>query len=210
MAKSYTQVSLYERCPFAYHCRYIERIPEPESVPLQRGKLVHDKIENYIKGKRKTLTDVHKKSKRLIDQMKEMNGGAEEFWHFNEQWEWQDDWSWLVVKVDSYGIPEEGTLRLVDWKTGKHYPNHKEQLHMYATAGFSTYDCNTVECIASYVDTGAAVVYRWKEFDYEQMKETWNLRIARLEVEKDWKMHPGHHCKWCSYGKSKGGPCSYG
>lgn len=210
MAKSYTQVSLYEKCPYAYHCRYVQRLKEPESEALERGKKTHDQIENYIKGKRKTLKDVHKTSKRLIDQMKDMEGGCEEFWHFDNQWNFVNDWSWLVIKMDAYGIPEDYTLRLVDWKTGKQWPNHREQLHLYATAGFSTYDCEKVEAIASYVDTGDMMLYIWTRDQHEEMKTAWENRIKKVEDERNFKMNPGHHCRWCAFGKGKGGPCSYG
>ena len=209
MAASYSQISLYERCAFAYHCRYKQKIKEPESEALKRGIKVHNKIEDYIKGKRKTLKDVSR-AKKFIDEIKKMDAKTEEFWHFNKNWEMVDDWNWLVVKVDAYCIPKEGILRLIDWKTGKPWPEHRSQLHLYATAGFSAYDCHTVECIASYVDAGSSIFYIFEEDEYESMKDTWSKRISRLEKEKKWKMNPGFHCKWCNFGKSKEGPCSYG
>ena len=209
MAKSYTQVSLYEKCAFAYHCRYVQRIKEESSPALERGIKVHEKCDDYLKGKRKTLKDVHPGSKRLIDQLKEMEAGSEEFWHYNSNWELVDDWDWLVVKMDAYCIPEEGILRLVDFKTGKMYPTHKEQLSLYATAGFSTYDCETIECIAAYLDNGTSLVYRWKENEYDRLRKNWTERINRIDAETKWKMNPGYHCKWCNYSKKKGGPCTY-
>lgn len=210
MAKSYSQISLYEKCAFAYHCKYIQKLDEPKSEALKRGIAVHNKIEEFLKGKRKTLNDMHPASSRFIKELKKLNADAEEFWHFNKQWELVEDWDWLVVKMDACCVPSDTVLRVVDFKTGKPYPTHKEQLHLYATAGFSTYDCEMVEAIAAYVDTGASVVYRWQEQEYEKMKSSWNKRIENLELEKDWKMKEGFHCKWCAFGKSKGGPCSYG
>ena len=111
MAKSYSQISLYEKCPFAYHCKYKQKLEEPKSDVLQRGIEIHDKIENFIKGKRKTLNKiVHPASKRLISQIKTLNPGAEEFWHLDKNWQLVDDWDWLVVKMDAYCIPQEGVL----------------------------------------------------------------------------------------------------
>ena len=210
MAKSYSQVSLYEKCPFAYHCKYKQKLSEPTSTALERGILVHDQIDEYLQGKRKKVPDMHKVSQQLIRDFKKLDAESEQFWHFDNKWNFVDDWDWLVVKMDASCIPSNGVLRLADWKTGNRYPTHKEQLHLYATAGFSTYDCHTIEAIAAYVDYGNICMYKWNEDEYERMKAHWNQRIGRLENEKQWQMNPGHHCRWCNFGKSKRGPCSYG
>jgi len=211
MAKSYTQVSLYEKCPFAYHCKYKQKIKEPMSPALERGIKTHDICESYLKSRIDELPGtIHKAAREYIKQLKEMDAASEEFWHLNSKWEMVDDWDWLVVKMDAYGIPKDSVLRVVDFKTGKPYPTHKEQLHLYATAGFSVYDCETVESVALYLDTGAAIIHRWKLKEYKEMCHHWNDRIFRLETEKKWMMTPGRHCDWCSNAKSKGGICSYG
>lgn len=210
MATSYTQVSLYEKCPFAYHCRYKQRLVEPSSPALERGIKTHEICDRYLKGDRKTLPkEIHPAARRYISKLKEMPGSSEEFWHFDRNWNLVDDWNWLVIKMDHYAMVSDRAIRLTDFKTGKMYPTHKDQLSLYAVGGFSAYDCDIVEAVALYLDTGQSLVYKWKDSQYDTLADSWEYRIEQLEKETKFEMKPGYHCKWCAWRKSRGGPCSY-
>ena len=63
MRLSYTKLSLYEFCPYAYRFRYIERIPIPFSPRLTVGAIVHSVLhrafERLRDGVRLTRADLH-------------------------------------------------------------------------------------------------------------------------------------------------------
>ena len=46
--QSFSSISLFQTCKFAYRCKYIDKIAEPTSLHLEYGKLVHECIEKGI------------------------------------------------------------------------------------------------------------------------------------------------------------------
>ena len=49
---SVSKIKLWKRCPQAYYYKYVEGIePRLKAVPLERGGLLHEMLENYYTGK---------------------------------------------------------------------------------------------------------------------------------------------------------------
>ena len=45
--------------------------------------------------------------------------------------------------------------------------------------------------------------------DYKALveREQWEARAQKMLDDKKLEPAPGYFCKWCAFGKSKGGPC---
>ncbi|NHN35512.1 PD-(D/E)XK nuclease family protein [Paenibacillus agricola] len=50
MIFSFSRLSLFEKCPFRFHCKYVLKMEEGTTKPLALGKAVHKAIESMISG----------------------------------------------------------------------------------------------------------------------------------------------------------------
>lgn len=209
MTASYSRVSLFEKCPQQYEYKYIQKLREPKSEALANGNARHDECERYLKGEIKRIPKTLVKIGPQLKRLKSLNALAEEWWNFDNKWNWQTKpFQWLVAKADAYCAPLPDMIEITDFKTGKKYPEHKKQLHLYATCALSMFECSSVIARADYVDLGESLVMEWGSDNLPAMQKSWNIRIARLEKAKTYKKNPGFYCKWCSFNTSKGGPCT--
>ena len=56
MRQSFTKLSLYEFCPWAYRYRYVERVPTPFAPRLVVGAIVHAVLKSFFERLRDGLT----------------------------------------------------------------------------------------------------------------------------------------------------------
>ncbi|MEN1970105.1 PD-(D/E)XK nuclease family protein [Lentibacillus sp. N15] len=47
---SFSRLSLYQTCPYRFYRKYVDKVPEPTTLPLALGKAVHKAIEDKMKG----------------------------------------------------------------------------------------------------------------------------------------------------------------
>jgi hypothetical protein len=50
MIFSFSRLSMFEKCPFRFHCKYVLEMEEGTTKPLALGKAVHKAIESMIAG----------------------------------------------------------------------------------------------------------------------------------------------------------------
>lgn len=74
---SYSEVSIYQQCPFRHKLAYIDGLSVFESSPyLDYGTIVHDAVENFLKGNPIDIDLVHEKLRAV---WKEKGFDTEEF-----------------------------------------------------------------------------------------------------------------------------------
>lgn len=209
MTTSYTKLSTFERCPYQYEAKYILKIKEPPSEALARGNAEHDKCERYLRGKLKRVPKTLEKIGPHLKRLKEFEAVPEQWWNLTDDWGWSDKkFQWLVAKLDAYCFPTDSEIEVIDFKTGKKYPEVRQQLNLYATCAMSIFDVDLCTAKAIYVDTGDVVTLSWDIDQYEAMKNSWTARVKRLESCKVFKKKPGFYCNWCIRHTSKGGDCN--
>lgn len=210
MSCSYSSISLYEECSFKYKCRKIDKLSEEKSDALVNGIEKHQLCEEYLKGDRKRIPKGVSNIGGALRRLKKFEAIPEEWWHLTSNWESTDSWSWLVGKVDAYCFPRDSVIEITDFKTGKKYPNHRDQLSLYATMGLSIYDVKRVVARADYIDTGSSISYSWEVDDLSQLQDGWTKRIEAVITAEEFEPNPGWYCQWCSFSRLKGGPCKRG
>jgi hypothetical protein len=117
-------------------------------------------------------------------------------------------------KVDCL-FPVDGTIVIIDWKTGKERPEDIKQLKGYATSTKFQFDVNAddIICIASYLDPEYKEnVYQFDDFDLIDFNsavklETQNMTDILSNVEKNIPMvkdnfplaESSNLCGYCNY-----------
>lgn len=217
MRHSYSAWQAYKQCPFKYKCRYIDHVPVGEpSEALVNGNKVHAAAEAFLKKETET---VHSKLMKFDTHLRKLRAMkslfVEQDMAFTYMWEpcaWDDPNAWLRMKLDVlYPLGLNGTF-VGDWKTGKVYPDHAEQLGIYALGCFKGLDSDVVMAEDWYCDTG--IKSKTERFDRNRdeklLQEMWEGRIRRMENDNIFAPTKNRLCGWCEYGKGKGGPCKHG
>lgn len=219
---SYSRLQTYEQCPLKAKFSYIDKIPYERGPAQIRGSEIHKMGEDFVMGKSRSLKPELKnyaeefKVAKSATKDKEAEVFVEQQWGLRQDWEptsWFGKDTWCRVIVD-LGIYHDGHIKLVDHKTGKPYANHKEQLELYAIAGFHKFpDAITANGEMWYLDQPQSEVPRLNvEFDradLPKLEKHWANRAKPLLADKRFAPRPGGHCRWCDYSKGKGGPCKY-
>lgn len=209
---SYSSLSCYESCPAKWKYSYIDQLPGQPSPAMARGSRLHSDCENFLKGTLMTLPWELAKSSLRINDVKTRGGKAEEVWLLNKDWTTTEDDPWIKAIIDAHWI-EGPVLYIRDWKTGREYPEHRDQLELYAVIGLCRFpETKRAEYGAIYLDTNhmsnEGSVLRGSMLD--QKREAWNKRAVRIFEDETYAPRPGPGCKWCDYSHNKGGPCQAG
>lgn len=211
---SYSSISTYLQCPADYKYSYIEKRPTEPSAAMMRGTRLHSLAEDYMRDPDKALNvpfDLRKIGLK-IHQMRNLNAEAEKTWLVDHNWEPTDDPDKARVKaiIDVHYLAEEGkVLHCYDYKSGRQYPSHYDQLDLYSILGLLQYpDAKRVESGAIYIDTGitGATGSMLREM-LPRAVERWEGDIVRMERDSVFDPAPGGHCKWCDHSVHNGGPC---
>lgn len=96
------------------------------------------------------------------------------------------------------------------WDTGK-YREHQEQREIYALSVFIMYpDVKTVFAEHWYTDAGVRYSDSYNRKDFEKLKREWEKKIKPMMNDTTFAPRPSSSaCRFCSFAKSKGGPCKY-
>lgn len=224
-AWSYTRLLDWEECPLKAKLKHLDKLKEPESPAMARGSAIHKEAEAYATGQlaklpeslklfKEEFTAVRKLSKRLL---------VEQQWGIAEDWS-STDWfdsdalkrglpkPWLRVVIDLGFKASAKLARMIDHKTGKIRDTHKDQLELYALAGFAQPEMKTVSEVSSelwYLDQGEIVEAKFKRKDAPDLQAKWRRRSLPMLADETFPACPGNGCRWCPFGKSKGGPCPH-
>jgi hypothetical protein len=213
---SYSSVTTYESCPAKWKYSYLDNLPYAPSAAMARGSRLHSDCEGYVKGELMVLPFELKKVALRIEDYKQKGAKAEEVWLLDRNWKpvGSPAMAWSKSIVDVHWFDSAGTvLHVCDYKSGREYPEHRDQLKLYATMGLCTFPAvKRAEYHALYLDGGhtsnEGALLRGDMLD-NSIKE-WTSRAIRIFEDKQFLPNPGGACKWCDYSAKKGGPCEAG
>jgi hypothetical protein len=211
---SYSAIARYKECPARYAYGYIMKLPDPPSAAMARGTRLHGLAESYMLDKKREVP-VHFELRKIgleLFRMRELGAIAEQTWMVNKDWEPTDDPEKAHVKaiIDVHYLTEDGgVLHCHDYKSGRAYPSHSDQLELYSILGLLRYpNAHRAESGAIYIDSGTTGA---DGSILRQMLPTlvrrWDADIGRMEDDVEFVPTPGSHCKWCAYASRTGGPC---
>jgi len=215
-AWSYSRWSRYHKCPAQYNYNVNLKLPEEKKYASERGTLIHAKCEEYVKGnipvptkEMKYFFDDFKVLRKSEGVLTEVDLSVTAGWGPSHSKDW--DHVWCRSKLDAVVPPQMGLTLGVDYKTGKFYESHHDQNKLYGTKLLVRYPEAKIAITEMwYLDTGHFIEDTWKRKDLPALKKYWEGEAMKMANDKKFKPSPGPHCRWCSYAKSKGGPCDEG
>jgi hypothetical protein len=210
---SYSSISTYESCPAKWKYSYIDNLPYKASAAMERGSRLHSDCEKFLKTASHVLPwELSKMGPKLQD-LKMKGAKSEETWCLDNKWQPDMDNPWIKAIVDVHWFEGEKVLHVRDFKSGREYPDHRDQLELYALIGLCYFpQVQRAEYGAIYLDTGhvsnEGAVIRGDMM--EQKISVWHNKAETMMADETFTPRPGGACKWCDYGASKGGPCQAG
>ena len=209
---SYSSISCYKECPAKYNFNYVLKMPSAPNAAMMRGTRLHGQAEDYMND-RERISPVPYDLKKIgltLHKLRNDGATAEVTWLVDENWEPVQDQEKARVKaiVDVHHTKED-VLYLYDYKSGRQYPSHFDQLDLYAVLGLLHYpSARRAETGAIYIDSGltGATGSMLREM-LDHSRQRWDADLTRMERDTGLDPTPGAHCKRCSYSKYNGGPC---
>lgn len=216
-AWSYSVVKQHEKCPLALRFRKIDRLPEPESEAQVRGHNIHAHLAHYLKNGT-WIPDAPNKPddqwKDDLDALRARGASPEEQVAFDKAWRrvaWYASDAFVRVVFDAI-ILEPDYIEVIEFKSGKIYPEHDQQKRLYALAAMKYH--------LSALMGGVRVLYIDLKVDGEPYAAR-RSSVPMLEVEFEnfsrdflqdtlYPAKPGPHCRWCHFRRTNGGPCEFG
>ena len=216
-AWSWSALSLYEECPARYKYAKIDKLPEPPSEHLERGRKVHKEAEDFLNGVG-PLTDNLVLFREEMESLKEAHPIVEQEWAYTKNWKptgWKV-WSgpqaaWLRVKLDAGVIYQDGHADVVDHKTGKNRGGYDDQMRLFALATALRYpEVKTVSTLLWFHDSGEEVVGDYQAATLKAEMADWEYRVKPMFTDTHFAPRPSRKCNWCPFSKGAGGPCQHG
>jgi len=212
-AWSYSRYNCYQTCPFQFKCKFIDKLPEEKSSQMERGLRIHKELEKFLNSEGALPEEAQSFSAQFSFLLQEQ-AFAEMQMAFTQAWKptgWFKKDTWLRVILDAGLIYDDNTADVIDFKTGKKYGENEEQMELFAVATFNRFPLLTeVKTRLWYLDGGDEDVVDFRAADRLKLRDKWEKKVQPLFADTMFAPRPNDKCKWCSFGKSKGGPCRHG
>lgn len=212
-AWSFSRYNCYQTCPFQFKCKFIDKLPEEKSPQMERGLRIHKAAENYLNSEGPLPEEAHSFAAEM-QFLLEQQASPEMQMGFTKSWKptsWFGKDTWVRVILDAALIYVDNTADVVDFKTGRKYGDNEEQMELFAVATFQRFPLLTdVKTRLWYFDSGDEDVADYHVNDVPKLRAKWDKKVEPLFSDTTFAPRPNDKCHWCSFGKSKGGPCRHG
>lgn len=218
---SFSTWKVFMQCRARYEFQYLQKLPQPPSIHMERGTFVHKLAEDFLDDSRQAK--VPKELKEFGPELKAIRKAgaqAERSLAFTKSWQETSptDWAncWLRVKIDAFlEIDDEGTATVIDFKTGKPWKDTADQSELYAVAIFQLHDeVQAVDAEFWYVDSGEVVPYFFSRSDFKKLKTKWQARAQEMLAARQFPCTKNaYDCRFCPFasnkelGNGQPGPC---
>lgn len=219
-AWSYSRLSKYETCPYAFKLEFHDGIKPPQGKAAERGDAVHKGLAATLKQPPGVVTPEAKQAKKwemftgLFDAVKSLENCVEQQWGFGREfvpstWFGKDVWYRAVLDVVAFYPDNHATV--IDWKTGKKYGSYDDQAEQFALATFSRYkNVKSIDSRLEFVDSGEEELAEFTRADHPGLIEKWKKRAAVMFADTEHRPRPSDSCRFCHFRKSNSGPCAFG
>jgi len=207
---SYSRYGTWKKCPalLKFQAESESTVQHPAAV---RGQAIHKLIEDYIRGEDVPFADKMNYYKTFFDELRKEGAKPELPIALNANWEvceWDDPNRWwrgildCVVEYDTHAV-------IYDWKTGKEYPDHREQREIYAAAYHALKPVDFIRVFHTYVDTRQTTYTMFHREDIPELRKKWEDRVAPMLADTTFAPNPGYYCRFCAFSREVGGPCQF-
>lgn len=214
LAWSYSRLTKWEACPAAAKYKFLDKIPEPASPAIARGRTVDDAINDYLKMPKAKLPEEAARFAREFAALRKRGAAlfVQRELAFRADWSpcgWFDHDCWLRVKWD-YGHEVGRVVKIIDSKTGKIREEQKPQLRLYCLSGLLvTPGADEAKSEYWYLDQGEIVPGGLLRAQVEEEKRYWEGRSAPMLLDRRFPPTPSYKCRWCPFRKEVKGPCPF-
>ncbi len=223
---SYSQINLWINCPQSWKFAKIDKLPQMESVLMVQGRIVHDKVDEYIKHlvASKLTSDITWPG--LTEGLDELPEGADLMNRFARSWVlnpdthsgseieiaitkegklvgWWDKDVWFRFKVDKIDM-EENRIIITDWKSGWNTDIDKFQLEIYAwgvsyQVKFKELDYDTILVKNHFIRYKLEKSVEIPVSAIPAIEKKVRKIVAQMESAKKFPAKPGSFCSLCGY-----------
>lgn len=224
---SHSSLQQFQTCPYRLYLRRVKWIKEPQGEAAERGTLIHDECECYVRG----IVDKLPEGKKTVEFELRLNTLRELFnmgkVEMEENWGFDIDWNpipddgqlyknpklWCTTKLDVFVREDETSARVIDYKTGRKFGNevkHGGQAMEYAVSAFMRYpELEHVTTEFWYLDHGQESIRHYTRQEAMLLLPRITERAIRMTSATKFPAKPSESaCKWCHYRTS--GDCQYG
>lgn len=223
---SFSTWNVFNKCRLRYMFQYLLKLPQPKSPHLDRGNRVHKQGEDFLDNVLKRVPASYAQFKEELKAIKRLGAIAEGSFAFTKSWQkcspTDFERAWLRVKLDAIVPPQDGTLTVVDFKTGKPYSDTEDQSELYTVAVFQlalvlfedSEEFDSVDVEFWYLDSGEVVPYHYNIKQFPALKKKWFARQAEMLRARQFPATKNlYDCKFCPFKSTKTmgnglkGPC---
>lgn len=219
MQWSLSALGLFERCKFAYKCRYILREPDRRKPggPAQRGIDTHKEIEENLLHGHPLSFELERKWGSAFREIKQYEIQIEHKISLTPEWTIDPNYkeAWLRMVLDLKAKKPSG-YTVYDWKTGKEYPEHYEQKQLYCNGILAEHpEVTNISAVHVYLDLGKQTKRDYHRDQLLASRAQWDSRVKKLAHYLEspdmgqWIPEPNFLCRWCAYSRGNGGPCKF-
>jgi CRISPR/Cas system-associated exonuclease Cas4 (RecB family) len=216
-AWSYSRLSDYEACPRRAKFKHLDKLVEPAGPALERGGQIHKEAEAYV---RRRVPELPKSLERFPAEFAALRArdDVETELQLAVTREWRPcDWfgadAWLRIVVDAthagVAATEAGRV-IIDYKTGKMYPDKVDQLDLYGLVALAYHaGVRRVDSALWYLDQGEIINRVLVRAEAPAVRQRWEERVVALLADERFDPKPGNACRFCWFGqggRDKGGP----
>jgi CRISPR/Cas system-associated exonuclease Cas4 (RecB family) len=214
---SYSRLKTYEQCPFKFRALHggEYQISQEMTPALERGNRLHSVLEDYVRGREPILDPMFTRFGDYINAVREHPvKEVESEWSMDRHWvrtaRWSNPSTWWRGKLDVF-MQEGDKARVIDWKTGKIYPDNIDQVRLYAGVVLHRLpEIKEVRVELIYLDQYESREAIYEAKDKGALRSDFDRRVATMMSDTTWVKKPGPLCKWCPANKINGGPCDAG
>ena len=207
MSFSFSSLSLYNTCPFAYKLSYIDKVKPVRSTALVKGSNVHSILEKYpeIPSKEfkfnENLIVSNFLNSEIGNYFKDvlLNKKTAREFKFGLTRDFENDTfkdSFFHGIIDLIFF-ENDELNLCDYKTGKYKENQDFSQLLTYSIFFKKYDKIKINYL--YVEHNKI---NSKVVTKEDIENTQNFIIKTTDIilqDKTFRRNCGKHCSWCQF-----------
>ena len=195
---SYSQLSDYQMCPHAWMYRRLVKLPEPPNYYMAKGNAAHKIAEEFLLGNLAYIPSVLGKFKNEFEKLKDNSAKPEEAFVLTQDWKhipdgWMHDNAWLRLKLDA-----RVNNYVVDFKTGKQYPEHIKQGKLYANVMMMLYpEYDNIDVEFWYLNSGEVTSFEFSRKELENDIKEWERQVAIMHSDTEFKPTPHRYCSNC-------------
>ncbi|PPC99599.1 MAG: hypothetical protein CTY35_03410 [Methylotenera sp.] len=217
---SYSRLLDFEMCNYRAQLKYVDRIPEEQGEAAERGTMIHQLAEDFVRGKIKKLpVELLKFSDEFLalrQRYLEKAVSLEGEWGFDKDWNVSGyKEAWVRIKLDARIQKSPKHSIVVDYKTGKRFGNeikHGEQVVLYGLAELLRQpEVELVDVELWYLDVDVLISTQFTREQLMRFLPSFEKRGLKITTATTFPPNPNEFsCKWCPFSPNKGGQCQYG